>query len=265
MNIYQKICLIFFIFVIVFWIFLFQSNTETSFYNYLYSLLFSLIPLIGGGLSVLNSKLWGGFKSIVGKAVFFIGLGLFSWGYGGLIWSYYNFFLNSPAPYPSLADIGFASSIFFYSIGSIYLSRATGVSFALRNKLAKFFLVFAVIIILIFSYYILVIVARGGILIHESESTLKVVLDIAYPIGDFISLSLAVIISGLSFQYLGGAYKFDITSILIGLATMFIGDSIFSYTTTTGTYYNGNIGDLILTLGLFFMTFGILGFNKLKV
>jgi F0F1-type ATP synthase assembly protein I len=41
---------------------------------------------------------------------------------------------------------------------------------------------------------------------------------------------------------------------------MFVADVIFSYTTTAGTFYNGDAGDLLLTIGLFLMTFGILGF-----
>ncbi len=45
---------------------------------------------------------------------------------------------------------------------------------------------------------------------------------------------------------------------------MFIADTIFSYTTTVGTYYNGNFGDLILTIGMFLLTFGVLGFYQLK-
>jgi hypothetical protein len=41
---------------------------------------------------------------------------------------------------------------------------------------------------------------------------------------------------------------------------MFLGDFVFSYTTTTGSFYNGDWGDLILTTGLFLITFGVLGF-----
>ena len=41
-------------------------------------------------------------------------------------------------------------------------------------------------------------------------------------------------------------------------------DSIFSQTTTLGTAYNGDYGDLAFTLGVFLMTFGLLGFNRLK-
>lgn len=264
LNIFQKICLIFYVFLVVFWVLLFFSGSTTGSYNYLYSFLFGLIPLIGGFIAMINSKLWGGLKSAIGKAVFFIGLGLFCWGVGEAIWSYYNFFEGEPAPYPSLADIGFAPSIFFYGLGAVYLSMATGAKFGLRNIYAKIFIVIAPLAVLIFSYYLLVVFARGGVLVPDGEPALKTILDIAYPLGDFVGLSIAVIISGLSFKYFGGKYIIDILAILAGLAVMFFADTVFSYTTTVGTYYNGNLGDLMLTTGLFLLTFGVLGFYRVK-
>lgn len=264
LNTPQKICLGFLFFLFVFWIALFSSSSKIGFYNYLYSFLFGLIPLVGGIIAMTRARVWGRFRSAVGKAVFFIGLGIFCWGFGEMIWSYYNFFLNVPAPYPSIADIGFAPSIFFYGLGAVYLSKATGAKFGLRNPYAKVFLVIAPVLILFVSYYVLVIIARGGVLVPPDETPLKTFFDIAYPLGDFVSLTLAVLISGLSFRYLGGKYKFDIFAILSGLGVMFIADSVFSYTTTVGTFYNGNFGDLLLTVGVFLLTFGVLGFYELK-
>lgn len=264
LNIPQKVCLAFLVFLFVFWILLFGSGTKIGFYNYLYSFLFGLIPLIGGAAAMMRAHVWGGLKSAIGRAVFFIGLGVFFWGSGEMMWSYYNFFLGIPAPYPSLADIGFAPSIFFYGLGAIYLSKATGAKFGLRNPYAKIFVSVTPLIIFVLSYYILVIIARGGILVPQGETPLKTFFDLAYPLGDFVSLTIAVLISGLSFRYLGGRYLLDIAAILAGLGVMFIADSVFSYTTTVGTYYNGNFGDLLLTIGLFFLTFGVLGFYSLR-
>lgn len=265
-NIYQIIFLFGYICLLIFWTLLFSSGSKEGFYNYLYSFLFGLIPFFGGLIAMLYSKTWGGLKSAVGKAMFFIGLGLFCWGSGETIWSYYNFFEGVPAPYPSLADLGFAPSIFFYSLGTAFLSKAMGAKYGLRNKYAKIFAIIAPFAILAFSYYVLVIVARGGTLVPEGETALKFFLDIIYPLGGFIGLSLSVIISGLSFKYLGGAYKFDMISILSGLGVMFVADTVFSYTTTVGTYFNGNWGDLLLTTGLFLITFGVLGFcGKLDI
>lgn len=264
-NLYQKVCLVFLVVLFIFWGWLYLSGSKTGFYNFLYSFLFGLIPLIGGLVAMVRSSIWGRFKSAVGKAVFFIGLGLFCWGIGEAIWSYYNFILNVAAPYPSLADIGFAPSVFFYGLGAIFLSKATGAKYGLRNKLAKVFVIIAPVILLVASYYLLIVIARGGILIPQGEDSLKAFFDIVYPLGDFLSLAISVIISGLSFKYLGGKYLLDIISILLGLAVMTFADAVFSYTTTIQTYYNGNWGDLMLTIGLFLLTFGVLGFSsKLK-
>ena len=43
---------------------------------------------------------------------------------------------------------------------------------------------------------------------------------------------------------------------------MYLADFVFSYTTTVGTFFNGNFGDLLFTFALFLITFGLLGFNS---
>ncbi len=258
----QKLALAFFVLNTLFWAWIRWSGFTDGTYNYLFSFLFGLVPLFGGIVAMFLSQVWGGLHSAVGKAVFFIGLGVFLWGCGETIWSYYNFFAGIPAPYPSLADIGFAPSIFFYGIGAIYLAKATGAKFAFRHWYTKWLVFLAFVGITALSYHILVMVARGGVLVPEGEPLLKAFLDIVYPLGDLLAAVLAVIISGLSFPYLGGRYRFDIYVILAGLAIMFVADAIFSYTTTVGTYYNANVGDLILSLGTFALTFGVLGFTR---
>lgn len=264
LTIFQIGCSLFYLLILVFWVLLYLSGSKEGFFNYLFSFMFGLIPLVGGAIAMKNAQYWGGLKSSVGKAIFFIGLGLFCWGSGETIWSYYNFFLGEPAPYPSLADLGFAPSIFFYGLGTMFLAKATGAKYGLRNSFAKLFVLFALIVVSALSYYLLVSVARAGVIVPEGETTLKAFFDIAYPLGDFLSLIIAVIVSGLSFKYLGGRYLYDIISILSGLAVMTFADAVFSYTTTLGTFYNGQFGDLLLATGLFLLTFGVLGFYKLK-
>jgi hypothetical protein len=260
-NIYQKVLAGYVVVLIGYWVLLHLSHKQTSNYNYVYSLMFSLVPLIGGFVGMLRSKIWGRLKSHLGKAVFFVSLGLFLWGAGSMVWSYYNIVLKDALPYPSLADLGFAPSIVFWAIGVVFLSKASGASFALRKStLAKIFTAVTPVVILGVSYYLLVHVARQGTVVPEGETALKVILDIAYPFGDFLALTLSLIIFGLSFKYFGGYYRQAIVFILFGLGIMFFGDFIFSYTTTVGTFFNGDWGDLVLTAGLAGMTFGILGF-----
>lgn len=261
MNIFQKIIASYFVLMVLFWASLFFTDKRSGDLNFWYSFLFGLIPLFAGFVGMVKASIWGGFKSALGKAVFFVSLGLLLWGLGELVWSYYNFFRDVPAPYPSLADIGFAPSIFFWILGTAYLSVATGALFALRKShYAKIITVVVPFLLLIPSYYVQVKLAKGGVLIPEDETLLKTVLDIAYPFGDFLALTFAALVFGLSYQYVGGLYRRAVSFILAGLAVMYCGDSIFSYTTTEGTYYNGNWGDLVLTTGLFLLSFGILAF-----
>lgn len=260
-NKFQIGALCYLFILVVYWGFLHRSGLKTSNYNYLYSLLFSLTPLIGGLIGMVKAGIWGRFKSAIGQAVFFFGLGLFLWGAGSMVWSYYNFVIKDALPYPSLADLGFAPSIFFWGVGAVFLSKASGARLAFRKSLfAKVCTAIAVVGITYAAYHLLVQKARGGVIVPAGESPLKVVLDIAYPLGDFIALMLSVIIFGLSFKYFGGYFKTPIIFLLVGLGTMFGADFLFSYTTTVGTFYNGDVGDLLLTLGLFLMTFGLLGF-----
>lgn len=262
----QKIFILSYLGVVALWVYIHLTGStgpDAGTINFWYSFLFGLIPLFGGAIGMYKSKIWGGLRSVIGKAIFYFSLGLFLWGFGETIWSYYNFFKSEPAPYPSIADIGFAPSIFFWILGTWYLSKASGVMYALKNKaLAKFTAVILPIILSVISYYFLVEVARDGVLVPEGERPLKVVLDIAYPLGDFLALTFALVVFVLSNKYLGGLYRKWILSLLLGLSVMYFGDFSFSYTTTTGEFYNANFGDLLLATGNFLMTLGILGFIR---
>src|SRR6266404_5878028 len=257
-NSYQRAFLAAFIALTFYWAALFMSHKNAGNFNYWYSFLFGLVPFFGGLIGMAKSKIWGGLKSTLGKAIFFISLGLLLWGFGENIWSYYNFCKGVPAPYPSIADIGFAPSIFFWILGTYHLSKASGALFSLRkNTWAKVLVVLVPIALLIPSYYIQIRLARGGTLVPPGETTLKAILDIAYPFGDFLALTFAALVFTLSYKYFGGFYRRAIIAILAGLAVMYCADSVFSYTTTKGTYYNADWGDLLLSIGLFLMTFGI--------
>ena len=261
-NNLQKILGVFFLATVVLWVVLRVQHSTAGNPNFWYSFLFGLTPLAAGLVGMIKSGIWGRFRSALGKAVFFVSLGLLLWGFGETIWSYYNFFKHVAAPYPSIADVGFAPSIFFWVVGAAYLSKASGawLLFKRSNK-AKVFSVLAIAGLSVLSYWLLIHVARGGELVPAGETALKTVLDIAYPLGDFLAAIFAFLVFSLSFRYFGGFYRSAILAILLGLGTMYAGDTIFSYTTVTGSYYNADLGDLILNIGLTLLSFGILGFS----
>ena len=262
LTLHQKILSGYLVILILFWILLKFSGQTTSTWNYLYSFLFSLIPLLGGLVGIFLARQWGNLTSAIGRMILFTSIGSFCWGAGSMVWSYYNFFYQISAPYPSIADIGFILALPFWAAGMINLSKATGVRFALQNIRGRLFLGVVPVIVTAFSYYFLVTVARDGVISDSYNNLLKLFFDFAYPLGDVLILTLVVIIFGLSFKYFGGGFRFAVFAILLGFAVMYLADFIFSYTTTTETFYNGNYGDLVFTLALFLITFGVFGFSS---
>jgi hypothetical protein len=231
----------------------FKSNTQ---YGYIFAFVEGVIPFIGGLIGFSKAKKWGMFKSTMGKAVFMLSMGCFTWGIGELIWSYYNFFLNANVPYPSWADAGFILNYPFFAIGFLILGKATGTKFGLRSILGKIFLVILPIAAFALSWYALVEVARGGSLI-SGGGMLKTFFDIAYPMGDVVILITAFLTFGLSFQFLGGRFRWPIFIIIFGILIQYFADFGFSYTTTLNTYYNGSAIDLLFATSMFVLSFGI--------
>lgn len=244
-----------------YWLGLHATHHVTGTPNYLYSFALGLMPLVGGIWALLGARRWGGLNSAMGQAALFLGIGLALWGGGEIVLSYYNFFGGQAVPYPSWADLGFGPSIFFWVSGVFFLSRANGARLGWRSIRTRVALVIALAVALVASYYLLVVVARDGI-VSNGGGELKILLDVFYPLGDFLALSFAIGAYTLSRGRLGGNYKQPIFSILTGLAVMFLADFIFAYTTTKGTYYNGDLGDLMLMMGLALITYGSLGLGS---
>lgn len=234
------------------------KNNQT--FGYIFNFAYAFIPLYVGIYGITIAKKWGLFKSSMGKAIVCLSISLFFWGIGEIMWAYYNFFLGSNIPYPSWDDVAYVLTYPFLAVGLIYLGQATGVKFGLRNTIGKIFMIVAPLAILAFSWYVLVVLARGGS-VTAGGGALTVFFDIAYPVGDVIVLVMAFLIYGLSFRYLGGMFKWPIIITIFGVLLEYFADFAFSYTTTVNTYYNGNWVDLIYLISLVFMSLGVTLFD----
>lgn len=240
----------------IFWAGMYTSGLKNLEVNKFWGIGINFIPLFGGIFGLFTARHWGGFKSAVGKAIIYLSLGLISWSLGNWIWSYYNFFLNSEVPYPSLADLGYIIAVPLWMMGAFHLSKATGLKYGLKHKMGQLYLIILPIISFIASYYLLVTVARGGS-ITSGEGFLKIFFDFAYPVGDIIIVTIALLVYGLSLKYLGGKFKWPAIITLFGFVLMFLADFSFSYTTTLETYYDGHPNNLLFITALFTMGFGI--------
>lgn len=242
--------------MLIFWSGMYLSGLKNLPINKVWGIGINFIPLFGGIFGLMTAQHWGGFKSTVGKAISYLSFGLLSWSAGNWIWSYYNFFLNNNVPYPSLADAGYIIAVPLWGIGMFYLAKATGVKYSLKKRIGQVFLYILPIITFSLSYYLLITIARGGS-ITSGGGFLKIFFDFAYPLGDMIIITIALLIYGLSSRYLGGRNKWPVLILLFGFILMFFADFSFSYETTLGTYYDGDIMNLLFIAALFMMSFGI--------
>lgn len=243
----------------VWWFTLNSSGASETFSNYLYGLLFVLIPVVGGLIGLWRSAQWGFFSSALGRATLFSSLGLIAWGLGGLIYSYYNFFLGVEAPYPSIADIAYLSSYPLWAMGVLALSRAMGAGYALRKPAGKVALLAVPLLAAAVSYYLLINVARGGL--DLTGDLLKIFVDVAYPTADIVLLTLISVVFVLSYKFLGGRYKMPVVVLMAGFLLQFFADFAFSWQTTLGTWYVANWVDFLFTTAMTVITVGVVSLN----
>jgi hypothetical protein len=254
-NIFLSVLGVLFIFFIGWFSWLYFEDTTSATANF-YSNTYGIIPLLGGVYGLVTASRWSGFRSTVGKAVIFLSLGLVTWGCGMVIWLYFNIVLGVAVPYPSLADVAFIISWPLWAVGAAYLSIATGARFGLEELKGKIGLIIVPCVIVAFSYYFLVVLARQGVL-SIYDGSVKTFFDLAYPIGDIVILTISLLIFGLSYKYLGGILKWAIYLILAAFIVNYFADFTFSYTTTLGTYYNGSLADVLFVTAMTLLSSGI--------
>ncbi len=263
LSLTSKIIIFLYILVCVFWIYLIVVSRYSlvdgqtlDTLRHFTQIPLLILPLIAGMLGLRNAFNWGGVKSIMGRSSLALGLGFLAWSAGMIIWNYYLFFTEIEIPYPSIADFIFILSWPFWTYGIWQLSEVGGIKFALR-KINKSFFIVPLSIILI-SVYLLVYVARGGIIY---DNPLKLFFDLFYPLGDVVILTITASVYLLLRKHLGGVYKIPILILFFGFLLNYFSDFLFAYTTTKETYFNGHLVDFLYTVFFMIMTLGLIRFR----
>lgn len=260
-HFFSEVIVSIFAVMIVWWLLIAARHLQNTVENFLFGATLGVLPIVGALFGLTNAQRWGWLKSSMGKATLFLSAGLITWGVGTLVFAYYNIVLQIAVPYPSLADAFYIMSWPLWGIGIFHLSKATGAKYGLNSLVGKYILLFVPLVVVILSYYLLVVVARGGMFHFTDSGMLKIFFDLAYPIGDIIILTMATIIYGLSYNYFGGRFKSAIYLILIGFVINYIADFSFSYTTTIETFYSGDWVDLLFTTAMLLLSLGIVMLN----
>lgn len=224
---------------------------------------YGFMALWGGFVALVVSKKWGFLSSLFGRSLLAFAIGLLLQEFGQLSYSFYIYFMKVEIPYPSVGDIGYFGSIFFYIYGAFLLFKVLSTGIKGRGLTEKVLVVVSPLILLAVSYSLLL---RG----HEfvPGETLRNILDIGYPLLQCLYVSLAFATLVLFSSKSGGFLKKGILMILVALISQYIADFTFLFKAGRGTYYPGGPVDFLYLVAYFLMTVAIieldLVFERLK-
>jgi hypothetical protein len=177
-----------------------------------------------------------------------VGCGLLMWAFGESVWRYYV--LTHQSPFPSPADIGYASLPPLVFAG-LLLQPSSDVR---RGKLLVFFdSLIAMGAMLTIGWYLLL----GPLALASNENTLAKFLGLYYPTTDIALLSSVVIllIRGQGALYQSTARRVNLFVMGLGLCFFATSDFIFNLQQNAGSYVDGTWVDLGWPFGM--MTIGL--------
>ena len=224
---------------------------------------YQVIALLGGIIGLFISKKWGGLKSLIGRAIFFLSLSLLLQSFGQSVSSYYNYVSGAGLPYPSLGDVGFFGSTICYIVGAWLLAKATGIHFSLKTLHGKVVSFIVPVILIGIAYFFFL---RGYV--FDWSAPVKIFLDFGYPLGDALYVSLATIAFILSTNFLGGIMRKPILFLIFALIFQYVADFTFLYQSSSGAWSVAGINDYLYFASYFIMAISLVvfgdTFNRIK-
>lgn len=219
-----------------------------------------MIALIGGIIGLYFSRAWGGWSSVMGKGLIFLALGLFGEAFGQLTWTFYNAVIQVEVPYPSIADIGYLSIIPFYALAMYNFAKASGAKLSLSAYLGKLQVILIPLLMLIISYFLFL---RDYEI--DWSAPMRLFLDFGYPMGEAITISIAILTFTLSRNFLGGAMRSRIRYIIFAFIIQYVTDYTFLYRVSRELYINGGVVDLMYPTSFIIMCVGLFMLSKASV
>lgn len=240
--------------VTVWWLLIKPFNGDTIVDSkHLWSATYMFISILGGVFGLLISKYWGGYKSLIGKAILCFSIGLFLQSFGQLVYNYYTLFAKIETPYPSLGDLGYFGSIIAYIYGVALLGRVVGLKIFSKISIKQVLAIVLPLLMLIFSYLVFLKDYQ-----FDWSKPLTVFLDFGYPLGQAVYVSIALLVLILSIKSLGGIMKKPILLLAFALIVQYVCDFNFLYQANHGSWYAGSWGDYLYAVSYFIMTLAII-------
>lgn len=258
-NVFGVVSVILFVGLSLWWLVLnFTSFIQADDAREAFAASYGLMALVGGMLGLYVCMRWGGFRSLIGRVVGFLSLGLLAQEFGQIAYSYYSIVLGIEVPYPSIGDLGFFGSIPFYILGAYFLVKicvATTKGVNGPIPVNPISLVVPVALLTI-SYLFLM---RG----YEPdwENIPGTFLDFAYPFFQAIYVSLALIAFYYTKHMANGIMHKKVVFLLVALVVQYLADFVFLYKAHRDLYVTAGITDFLYLLAYFLMSLAIINLN----
>ncbi len=223
-----------------------------------------IVSVYGGIIGLFISQKWGGYKSLLGKTILVLSIGLLLQSFGQIYSSAYVYLMDVESPpYPAIGDIGFFGSVLVYAYGVILLSKLSGFNFSIKkihNKIWAFVIPTGMLVI---SYLMFL----KGYEFTE-VSNIQILLDFGYPLGQAFYVSIAILSLLVSRDLLGGILRKPILFLIFALILQSFSDFVFLKQAIAGTWYVGNFNDYLYLISYFVMTVSLIQlgfvFNRIK-
>src|SRR5215204_2369947 len=212
-----------------------------------------VVPLCFGGLRRLwrrgTSRTDKGTAVSIGQrwAPVLLGIGILSFAFGQIVFTYYEWVLQQAPPLPSLADVGFQIQYPFLLLGILLLS-ARPIPVASRARIALDGLLIMSALVTLSWYFVL-----GPLVQQEGETTLAKVVAVAQPLADIVLVACLLILASRPSEH---TLRPALRLLALGLSLVVVADSYFTYQTLHDTYATGSLLDVGWPLGYMLVAFG---------
>ncbi len=245
------------LFFLLFWAVVNIFNPDEVWQGY-FSDTYGVIALFGSILGLVVARSWGYFKSQIGISLTLLSLGLMCQflGQAGYTFLYYAYGLENA--YPAFCEIFFVLSVPLYIFGSYYIAKASGLHASLEKSTNKLIALCTPVLILIFSYFFFLRTYD-----FSSNPLINTIIEIYYPLGQSLFLSMSLVAFLTTRGYLGGIMKKPVLMILIALVFQYLADSMFIYETTHETWQAGSLSALVFVISYSLMALALVNFQNL--
>ena len=167
----------------------------------------------------------------------FLGAAALSWSCGQMVWTYYESFSGREVPFPSYADLGYLLAVPLLVTGLLLLSSGPRQAAGMARTVLDGLVVAMALLLVSWEVVLDATIKAGG------DTLLEQVISLAYPIGDVVCASVAIVVIART-RTARGLPMVTLMLLTAGTISLAVADSGFAFLTLQDTYFSGHPIDI---------------------